>query len=390
MTRLVQLVTATLGCLALSVSTASAQSSSSTTATATDSPASSVAAAAASGSSAAAAAPSSSANSTGTTIGNVTVEGRVPAYANSTQSALNATIQAVWSTDSARGTLTQGLTTLRDERNETIYGVMLQFNETTANLNYSSTAIPWIAYVSCDSAVQTATVPSALNATAIPANGTSGENRTAPAFNLLQQAQDLGAAAVLLFSSQAQSCTLNATLFSGNASMTANATSQGLAANATSQANLTVPIFSTGSKQVADIISQQFGNVPESHRYFNSTLLTASVGNLSSILSSATNGSPEAAVATAVTNFLLGQIVPSYDPTDSSNGVVATIGRAPSSAPPTSSGRPAATGGASQNNGAGASSGASARGSQRGRSKVTMAVVGVTAGALLAGVGLLL
>lgn len=82
---------------------------------------------------------------------------------------------------------------------------MLQFNETTANLNYSATAIPWIAYVSCDSAIQTATVPSAVNTTASPANTTStAANETTPAFNLLQQAQDLGAAAVLLFSSRAQ------------------------------------------------------------------------------------------------------------------------------------------------------------------------------------------
>lgn len=162
---------------------------------------------------------------------------------------------------------------------------MLQFNETTANLNYSATAIPWIAYVSCDSAIQTATVPLAVNTTASLANTTStAANETAPAFNLLQQAQDLGAAAVLLFSSRAQvrpdktdvavpllgpwadlsylsppnaqSCTLNATLFSGNASTAANGTSPTSSQGAT---NLTVPIFSTGSQQVANIISQQFG-----------------------------------------------------------------------------------------------------------------------------------
>lgn len=79
---------------------------------------------------------------------------------------------------------------------------MLQFNETSANLNYSSTSIPWIAYVSCDSAVQTATVPIADNATST--NATAEGNQTAMSYDLLQQAQDLGAVAVLLYSSRAQ------------------------------------------------------------------------------------------------------------------------------------------------------------------------------------------
>ena len=132
-------------------------------------------------------------------------------------------------------------------------------------------------------------------------------------------------------------------------------------------------------------------NIAQTHRYFNSTLLTASAGNLSSILADANNGSPASAVATAVTDFLLARIEPTYDPSDSNNGIVATIGRAPPTASATSSGRPAATGDASQNNGQGGSttSGAVARG-QRRTSKVTLAAVGFTAGAFLAGVGLLL
>lgn len=132
-------------------------------------------------------------------------------------------------------------------------------------------------------------------------------------------------------------------------------------------------------------------NIAQTHRYFNSTLLTASAGNLSSILADANSGSPASAVATTVTDFLLARIEPTYDPSDSDNGIVATIGRAPPTASATSSsGRPAATGDAPQNNGQGSTtSGAVARG-QRRTSKVTLAAVGFTAGALLAGVGLLL
>ncbi|TKA55759.1 hypothetical protein B0A53_02895 [Rhodotorula sp. CCFEE 5036] len=383
MSPLGQLTTVVVACLACLSGTASAQSSSSTAVGAASS-AGSVSASAISTALAPGTSTTSAANATEQAPGNVTVEGMVPAFANSTESALNATIQAVWSTDTARGTLTQGLTSLRDERNQTIYAV--QFNETSANLNYSSTSIPWIAYVSCDSAVQTATVPVVNNANAnvTSTNATAAGNQTAMSNDLLQQAQDLGAVAVLLYSSQAQSCTLNATLLSGNASASAaNGTS------ATSM-NMTLPIFSTASQQVANIISEQFGNIAQTHRYFNSTLLTASAGNLSSILADANNGSPASAVATTATDFLLARIEPTYDPTDSDNGIVATIGRAPPTASATSSGRPAATGDASQNNGQGSTtSGAGARGSRR-TSKVTLAAVGFTAGALLAGVGLLL
>ncbi|GAA5961942.1 hypothetical protein JCM8115_001619 [Rhodotorula mucilaginosa] len=385
MSPLGQLTTVVVACLACLSGTASAQSSSSTAVGAASS-AGSVSASAISTALAPGTSTTSAANATEQAPGNVTVEGMVPAFANSTESALNATIQAVWSTDTARGTLTQGLTSLRDERNQTIYGVVVQFNETSANLNYSSTSIPWIAYVSCDSAVQTATVPVVNNANAnvTSTNATAAGNQTAMSNDLLQQAQDLGAVAVLLYSSQAQSCTLNATLLSGNASASAaNGTS------ATSM-NMTLPIFSTASQQVANIISEQFGNIAQTHRYFNSTLLTASAGNLSSILADANNGSPASAVATTATDFLLARIEPTYDPTDSDNGIVATIGRAPPTASATSSGRPAATGDASQNNGQGSTtSGAGARGSRR-TSKVTLAAVGFTAGALLAGVGLLL
>lgn len=380
MSTLGQLASVVVACLACLSGTASAQTSSSIVAAA--STAGSVSASAISSALAPSASSASGGNATAQAPRNVTVEGRVPAFANSTESALNATIQAVWSTDTARGTQTQGVTSLRDERNQTIYGVVLQFNETSANLNYSSTSIPWIAYVSCDSAVQTATVPIADNATST--NATAEGNQTAMSYDLLQQAQDLGAVAVLLYSSRAQSCTLNATLFSGNASSSA--------ANGTSvtSMNTTVPIFSTASQQVADIVTEQFGNIAQTHRYFNSTLLTASAGNLSSILADANNGSPASAVATTVTDFLLARIEPTYDPSDSNNGIVATIGRAPPTASATSSGRPAATGGASQNNGQGSTtSGARAHRSRR-TSKVTLATVGFTAGAFLAGVGLLL
>lgn len=105
MSPLGQLTTVVVACLACLSGTASAQSSSSTAVGAASS-AGSVSASAISTALAPGTSTTSAANATEQAPGNVTVEGMVPAFANSTESALNATIQAVWSTDTARGTLT--------------------------------------------------------------------------------------------------------------------------------------------------------------------------------------------------------------------------------------------------------------------------------------------
>lgn len=105
MSPLGQLTTVAVACLACLSGTASAQTSSSSTAAGASS-AGGVSASAISTALAPGASGTSAANATGQAPGNVTVEGKVPAFANSTESALNATIQAVWSTDTARGTLT--------------------------------------------------------------------------------------------------------------------------------------------------------------------------------------------------------------------------------------------------------------------------------------------
>lgn len=104
MSPLGQLTTVAVACLACLSGTASAQTSSSIVAAASS--AGSVGASAISTALVPSASATSAANATEQAPGNVTVEGRVPAFANSTESALNATIQAVWSTDTARGTLT--------------------------------------------------------------------------------------------------------------------------------------------------------------------------------------------------------------------------------------------------------------------------------------------
>lgn len=125
----------------------------------------------------------------------------------------------------------QGLTTLLSADNQTVYvctsspwvvavlhckltvarlgeqGVVLEFNETTANLNYSSTLVPWIATISCDSPIQSYTLPeseySGNGSMMASANGTAGGNETVT-MDLLQQAQDLGAKAILMYSSRSQ------------------------------------------------------------------------------------------------------------------------------------------------------------------------------------------
>lgn len=71
-------------------------------------------------------------------------------------------------------------------------------------------------------------------------------------------------------------------------------------------------------------INHVYSNINSEHRYFNSTMISAAAANLSSIISSGgSNGIP--------TQFLIGRLTASYNQSDSNSGVVATIGRAPSS-----------------------------------------------------------
>ncbi|GAA5883787.1 hypothetical protein JCM16303_002371 [Sporobolomyces ruberrimus] len=277
-----------------------------------------------------------------------TVTAFTPAYTNSTESEKNSTFFAGWRTDQGQGTLNQGVTLLSNgtntEANSTYYGVVVYFNETLA-VNQTSTPVPFIAFVSCDSNPSTqatlqlpldangtvamnstldgtnSTISGLTNSTDSMSNSTisgTGTNSTSTnsttmingvnstyfsdIFNL---AAEMGASSVLLYSEQAESCQINST---------ANAAFNG-----------TIPIFTSPSRQITNLIlSSQFANIDEQHRYFNSTLLTASASNLSSIITSGLAG-------TQPTEYLVGRLTASYNKNDSSNGVVATIGRAPSS-----------------------------------------------------------
>ncbi|BGP34135.1 hypothetical protein JCM10296v2_005950 [Rhodotorula toruloides] len=394
MTRLASLATALSLTCALFASPAAAQSSSPSSSSAPSS--SSLASSSTSSASAAAATASGAANATSV----VTVEGLVPAFATGSSSTMNSTIQTGWSTDDARGTMKEGLTLLQNStgtaENRTIYGVLLYFNETTANQNFTSTQIPWIAYISCDDAMQNHTVP-ANSSTPAATNGTAsaGGNST-QTVNVLQQAESLGAKGVVLYSTREQSCMLNYTMLAGNMSATnatltnstmtnstmANST-MAAGGNSTSFINGSIPIFSATSQRVAQIIISQFSNVDPNHRYFNSSALSAATANLTAVIP--TNGSVN---LNAPTNFVLAQIVPSYSANDSSNGVVATLSRAQPAPTDLTTSRSASGSAPSQSATGGPSSGVAKR--DGGRSKVSLSVTGFLVGGLLGGVGLLL
>ncbi|GAA5897657.1 uncharacterized protein JCM6883_006771 [Sporobolomyces salmoneus] len=264
-----------------------------------------------------------------------------PAYSNATASERNSTFLAGWRSEQGQGTLNQGVTLLSNgtdtQLNSTYYGIVVYFNETSA-VNQTSTPVPWIAFVSCDSnpsTEATLSLPFTVNGT-IAANSTlEGSNQTISTLNLTDStfnatdlsgnstsrtingvnetylpdvfslAAGLGASSVLLYSEQAESCQLNYT--------------------ANQIFNNSIPIFSSPSREVTNqILSSQFGNIASDHRYFNSTLLTSSASNLSSIIANPSNTS-------IPTQFLIGRLTASFDKNDSSNGVVATIGRAPTS-----------------------------------------------------------
>ncbi|GAA5832818.1 hypothetical protein JCM11251_005775 [Rhodosporidiobolus azoricus] len=350
----------------------------------------------------------------------------LPALQTSQQGTLNSTVTAVWSTDSGRGTLTQGLTLLQNStgtaQNQSVYGVVLEFNSTLAVSNESMrTNIPWIAYISCDdpSAVITQYTDGALSASALPSsatgsaamptgtgvagnstatNGTNPLNSTSvqlQTLNLIERAEELGAQAILLYSEAAQSCTLNYTSLnyttfnsssSTNSSLENNST---LSTNTTLLSNASIPIFTSPSTEITNIILSQFSNLPSTHSFYNSTLLTESIANLSGIISAATNSSSSAGTGgislSSPTQFLLARILPFYDSTSADNGIVATIGVAnPSSQQPTATG---SNGAQPSQSGDGSNSAMSAREGKR--SLVGLAATGLVAGALIAGVGAL-
>ncbi|BGP02102.1 Epiglycanin [Rhodotorula toruloides ATCC 204091] len=394
MTRLASLATALSLTCALFAAPAAAQSSSPSASSTPSS--SSLAGSSTSSASPAAATASGAANATSV----VTVEGLVPAFATGSSSTMNSTIQTGWSTDDARGTMKEGLTLLQNStgtaENRTIYGVLLYFNETTANQNFSSTPIPWIAYISCDDAMQNYTMPE-NSSTPAATNGTAsaGGNSTQTA-NVLQQAEQLGAKGVVLYSTREQSCMLNYTMLAGNMTATnatlANSTMTNstmanstmvAGGNSTSFVNGSIPIFSATSQRVAQIIISQFSNVDPNHRYFNSSALSAATANLTAVIP--TNGSVNLNVPT---NFVLAQIVPSYSANDSSNGVVATLSRAQPAPTDSTTSRSASGSAPSQSATGGPSSGVAKR--DGGRSKVSLAVTGFLVGGLLGGMGLLL
>ncbi|BGP18415.1 hypothetical protein JCM10213_001662 [Rhodosporidiobolus nylandii] len=320
-----------------------------------------------------------------------------PAYNTAQEGQLNATVTAGWSTDSGMGTLTQGFTLLHNstttENNGTVYGLVLGFNATIALSNETTASnVPWLAYISCDqttvtvnstasnssslfsasaSATSAATASAASASASAASNGTADEPQVAT-LSLIDMAAELGAKGVILYSDTAQSCSLNYTSFTNS---TTNAT--------------TLPIFTSPSLEIHNILHAQFDNVPLAYTYYNSTLLSESLANLSTIISSASNttlqsassGSGLGPLLTSPTYYLLARIVPYYTTNSSSNGVVATIGRAT----PTSTGsRPGATGNVGGGDNSGDSSGATPR-----RSKLSLAAGGFVGGAVIAGLGLL-
>lgn len=159
-----------------------------------------------------------------------------------------------------------------------------------------------------------------------------------------------------------QSCILNST---------SNSTSA-------SSSNITLPIFTSPTTQIANLLVAQFNNLPSDHVYFNSTLLTLSTANLTSVLTSAGSVSNLAATLTTPINYILAQLVPSYSTNSSDNGAVGTIGRA------SPTGSAGATASATVGAGAGGSSAAAPRFGLGGQ-----AVFGVVGGAVLAGLAVL-
>ncbi|GAA5973470.1 hypothetical protein JCM11641_006479 [Rhodosporidiobolus odoratus] len=339
---------------------------------------------------------STASNATTTTSASIAGETvlTVPAYGTEGQGMLNATVTAGWSTQSGMGTLTQGFTLLQNStttaQNGTIYGLVLEFNSSIALADTNATRVPWLAYISCDTPITTvpanssSTTSSSAGLTSSTAsasadgsavNGTSGSNQTqTETLSLIDLAAGLGARGIILYSDLKQSCVLN---YTSLANSTSNTTS--------------LPIFTSPSTEIHDYLHSSFNNILPAYAFYNSTLLTQSLSNLSSIVSAASNGSSSSSsngvsgTLTTPTNYLVARIEPYYERNSSSNGVVATIGRAS----PTGE-QPSATGSVGSQNGGDSSGAAAGFGrKQGGRSTLGLVVTGVFGGAVVAGLGVL-
>lgn len=267
-------------------------------------------------------------------------------------------------------------------------GVVVYFNE-TSTLNQSSTPVPWIAFVSCDpdnpSTQATLALPFDTNGTVATnstlennnstmTNSTDLTNSTMSEMNstdstttnttttingvnstylpdVFSLAAQLGASSVLLYSQQSevsfpflsldrltQVLTIPSSLSVVSTQLYRKRNVQQHDSDflfSLSRRDRSNPVFSIRVSHSRNSSTRSLlhnwntnplpdSNIDESYRYFNSSLISSSASNLTSIISSPNNN-------TLPTRFLIGRLTAAYNKNDSSNGVVATIGRAPTS-----------------------------------------------------------
>jgi len=166
-----------------------------------------------------------------------------------------------------------------------VQGVFLRYNESTALANANSsttTSLPWIALISCDSpTTQTVELPADTanstlavfgnSTTAVPVNGTTTGSSEAQAnytASVFGQAQAQGAQAIVLYSVQQQvrPLFLSSLARAGSRADPAALLSQSCSLNFTAlnMTNTSLPIWTTPSQNVAQTVVSQFKCVPSS------------------------------------------------------------------------------------------------------------------------------
>ncbi|KDE09391.1 hypothetical protein MVLG_00297 [Microbotryum lychnidis-dioicae p1A1 Lamole] len=220
---------------------------------------------------------------------------------------LTTTLKAVWTRNQSQGVFNDGLKLLAGEvSGATLYGALLRLDASSYIDINSTSEIPFVALVSCD---QPETTTASTDSSTLNPNAS---------MSIFDAAANLGAQAVILYSSESQSCILNVT----------------------NNSTLALPVYSLPSQASTNMLLQQYNYIADTYQTFNSTALAELTGPSSPLVSSNSSQPVQFLVAVITSNqtfentspivATIGSVVPAASPTTTTTkGPASTTGTTP-------------------------------------------------------------
>ncbi|SGY62662.1 BQ5605_C007g04718 [Microbotryum silenes-dioicae] len=188
----------------------------------------------------------------------------------------------------------------------TLYGALLRLDASSYIDINSTSEIPFVALVSCD---QPETTTASTDSSTLNPNAS---------MSIFDAAANLGAQAVILYSSESQSCILNVT----------------------NNSTLALPVYSLPSQASTNMLLQQYNYIADTYQTFNSTALAELTGPSSPLVSSNSSQPVQFLVAVITSNqtfentspivATIGSVVPAASPTTTTTkGPASTTGTTP-------------------------------------------------------------